>query len=190
MNVNRQSGFTMMEVLVAAIILMVSLLGMGALQSTAMKRNTSSMNKTQAMEAMAYITDAMRSQSSYRPSNQGVNPVYNNFEADFWGGNNYQSNLLADCAAGCNRAQMTQHMLAEWEGMLGGLPQGKGFIQQRNNTFQVDGVNVPTTVYDVTIMWDDRQLAQNSDGSSVALDTECSGNANVSLACMKMTVLP
>lgn len=187
---NQQSGFTMIEVLVAAIILMVSLLGMGALQSTAMKRNTSAMNKTQAMEAMTYIADAMRSQSSWKPSNQGVNAVYDGFGADFWGENNYQSNLITDCGSGCTRNAMANSMLAQWEAMIGQLPKGKGFIQSQLVELEVDGNDVPTTVYNVTIMWDDRQLAQNYDGSSVELDTDCSGNVNVSLACMRMTILP
>ena len=39
-----QSGFTLLEVLVASIIMMVSLLGLGALQSTSMQKNISAMH--------------------------------------------------------------------------------------------------------------------------------------------------
>jgi len=176
----------------AAVILMVSLLGMGALQSTAMKRNTSAMNKVHAMEAASYIGDAIKSQVSSNPdANQGVSAFFNNFSADYWGENNYQSHLVSDCGTGCGRNQMIQHMLAEWEFMIGeSLPRGQGLITPLVRSLNVDGNNVQTTFYEVTIMWDDRQMAQNNDGSDVDLGTGCSGNPSVDLTCMKTFIQP
>ena len=190
MNKNHQSGFTMVEVLVAAIILMVSLLGMGALQSTAMKRNISSMNKTKAMEAMTYIGDAIRSQFSTRPSNQGIDASYNDIDADLWGNKKYQDYINLDCSNGCSRKAMTNFMLADWERMIGELPKGQGTVDLLIEDREVDGVNVSTAFYEVVIMWDDRQLAQNSDGSTNELGTGCSGNYKVDLACMKLVIRP
>jgi len=190
MNQNRQSGFTMIEVLVAAIILMVALLGMGVLQSTAMKRNISSMNKTKAMEAMTYIGDALRSQFSTRPSNQGVDAAYSDVDADLWGAEKYQDHINLDCSNGCTRQAMTDFMLADWELMIGELPKGQGTIDLVVEDREVEGVNVSTTFYEVVIRWDDRQMAQKSDGSVDQLGTACSGNYMVDLACMKLVIRP
>lgn len=186
-----QSGYTILEVLVAAIILMSSLLGMGALQSTAMKKNTSAMNKTQVMEASRYIADALRSQVSTKGNNNlGVDPNYNGFRADFRGAN-HQADYIEDCGSGCDRQTMTAHMLAEWERMIGeNLPQGKGTIQQVIENKLVDGQNQQTTYYRITIMWDDRQMAQNSDGTVAQLLEDCSGNPKVSLTCNTIIVQP
>ncbi|GLQ33683.1 hypothetical protein [Litoribrevibacter albus] len=187
-----QVGYTIIEVIAAAVILMVSLLGMGVLQSTAMKRNTSAMNKVYAMEAATYISDAIKSQVSSNPtSNQGVSALYDSFSADFWGSPNYQANLVTDCGTGCARTTMIRHMLAEWEMMIGeSLPKGQGKIERKTDSLKVEGTGVQTTYYEVTIMWDDRQMAQNSDGSDVELGTKCSGNPKIDLTCMKTIVRP
>lgn len=192
MNNRQQSGFTMIEVLVAAIIMMVSLLGMGALQSTSMKKNTSAMNKTQAMESMNYMGDALRSQwSTIADNDEGVLAVYNRFTADFWGSSNYQSNFVDSCGSGCNREVMAKHMLAEWERMIGEqLPKGQGKIERIIEDKKVDGTNVQTTYYKVTIMWDDRQMAINGDGSKNTLGTGCSGNPKVDLTCYVTLIHP
>ncbi|MFC3152179.1 type IV pilus modification protein PilV [Litoribrevibacter euphylliae] len=187
-----QSGFTMIEVLVAAIILMASLLGMGALQSTTMNKTNSAMNKTQATEAMNYIANALRSQWSTNPSQDtGVDAAYNDFVADFASGSNYQNNFVDDCGSGCSRQQMTDHMLASWERMIGeNLPQGKGTIVQQTKNLDVDGDSVSTTYYEITIMWDDRQMAQQASGEMATLGTNCSGNPKVDLACLRAIVRP
>jgi len=191
-NVKQQSGFTILEVLVAAIIMMVSLLGMGALQSTAMKKNISAMNKTQAMEAVNYIGDALRSQISTKANlNDGIHADYDDFKADYWGASNSQSNYITDCGAGCSRDAMVKHMLAEWERMIGeGLPKGKGLITPVLANRLVDGTNMQTTYYKITLMWDDRQMAMNDSGGAVALDENCSGNPKVSLTCYETIIQP
>lgn len=192
MMIKNQSGFTLVEVLAAAIILMVSLLGMGALQSTAMKRTTSSINKTYAMEAANYISDAIKSQvSSDASKNLNVSNLYDSFTADFWGESNYQNNLITSCGGGCARDTMIRHMLAEWEQMIGeSLPRGQGTIEQVVQNMNVDGNSVQTTYYKVIIMWDDRQKAHNSDGSEIELGTGCSGNPKVDLTCMTTIIRP
>jgi type IV pilus modification protein PilV len=192
MKLRIQTGYTMLEVLVAAIILMVALLGMGALQSTAMKRNTSAINKTYAMESATYIGDAIKSQLSTKAiSNQGVSADYQDFTADFWGDGNYQSNLVEDCGSGCTRDVMTKHMLAEWERMIGeNLPKGQGKITSVVENKRVDGSDVQTTYYEIVVMWDDRQRAQSTDGSEIELGTGCSGNPKVDLTCMTTIIRP
>ena len=183
-----QSGFTLLEVLVASIIMMVSLLGLGALQSTSMQKNISAMHKTQAMESLNYINDALRSQLSV---GQTIDAVFDGFEAKYWESSNYQSNYVTSCGTGCSRDVMVKHMLAEWEKMIGeNLPFGRGKIDQKTATLDVDGSAISTDYYEVTVMWDDRQVAQNTDGSYTTLGTNCSSNPKVDLSCMTTIVLP
>ncbi|GAA3941826.1 prepilin-type N-terminal cleavage/methylation domain-containing protein [Litoribacillus peritrichatus] len=185
---NCHSGFTLLEVLVASIIMMVSLLGLGALQSTSMQKNISAMHKTQAMESLNLLNDALRSQLSV---GQSIDAVYDDFEAKYWESSNYQSHFVESCGSGCSRDAMVKHMLAAWEKMIGeNLPHGRGKIEKKTATLDVDGAGTSTEYYEVTVMWDDRQLAQNTDGSYVALGTGCSGNPKVDLSCMKTIVLP
>lgn len=183
-----QYGFSLLEVMVAAIIMMVSLLGLGALQSTSMQKNISAMHKTQAMESLNFLSDALRSQLS---TGQSIHSVYDDFEAKYWESSNYQSHYVESCGSGCSRDAMLKHMLAAWEKMIGeNLPYGRGKLEKKANTLDVDGLGISTEYYEVTVMWDDRQLAQNTDGSYTALGTNCSGNPKVDLTCMKTIVLP
>lgn len=54
------SGATLIEILVALLVLSFGLLGMAALQARALKGNQSAMQRTQAVLMSYYILDAMR----------------------------------------------------------------------------------------------------------------------------------
>ncbi|MFM7330684.1 MAG: type IV pilus modification protein PilV [Brachymonas sp.] len=56
----KQSGVSLIEVLVAVLILSFGLLGMGALQTRALQGNQSSTQKSQAIVLTNYMMDAMR----------------------------------------------------------------------------------------------------------------------------------
>lgn len=56
----RQKGTTLIEILVAMLVLSFGLLGMAALQARALKGNQSAMQRTQAVLMSYYILDAMR----------------------------------------------------------------------------------------------------------------------------------
>lgn len=55
-----QAGFSLLEVLIAVLVLSVGLLGMAALQINAMKNNQSSYQRTQAVMLSYFMLDAMR----------------------------------------------------------------------------------------------------------------------------------
>ena len=56
----KQKGATLIEILVAVLVLSFGLLGMAALQARALKGNQSAMQRTQAVMMSYYILDAMR----------------------------------------------------------------------------------------------------------------------------------
>lgn len=57
---NRQTGFTLIEVLIAVIVLGVGLLGIAALQANALKANHSALQRSQAVMLAYFMLDAMR----------------------------------------------------------------------------------------------------------------------------------
>jgi len=57
---NKQAGFSMIEVLVAVLVLAIGLLGVAALQTNALKNNQSAFQRSQASMLAYYMMDAMR----------------------------------------------------------------------------------------------------------------------------------
>jgi len=112
----RQRGFTLIEVLVAGLILAIGLVGVAGLQAFSLKNNQSAFMRSQAT-ALAYdLADRMR--SNVAGANGGF---YDPATAA----------LTAGCAAtsGCSPAQMAQHDLAEWNNTVATyLPLGEGFV--------------------------------------------------------------
>lgn len=58
--VRRHSGFSLIEVLIAVLVLGVGLLGVAALQTNALKNNQLSLQRTQATAMIYFMFDAMR----------------------------------------------------------------------------------------------------------------------------------
>jgi len=56
----RQTGATLLEVLVAVLILSLGLLGLGAMQANALKNNQSSFERTQAVMLTYFLIDSVR----------------------------------------------------------------------------------------------------------------------------------
>lgn len=113
---NRQSGFSLIEVLVAAFVLSVGLVGVAGLQAMSLKNNQSAYMRSLA-SAFAYdLADRMRSNVS------GAN-------AGFY--DPAQAAVSAQCGTptGCSSQEMAENDLSEWLGSLtGSLPMGSGFV--------------------------------------------------------------
>ena len=68
----RQAGFSLIEVLVAVLVLGVGMLGIAALQLNAMRNNQLSLQRTQAVTMIYFMLDALRANRS-----DAVNGNYN-----------------------------------------------------------------------------------------------------------------
>lgn len=143
-----QAGFTLIEVLVSALILSIGLVGVAALQAFSLKTNQSAFMRSQAT-ALAYdLADRMRSNLD------GAN------------GNFYDPALAVldpNCTttAGCTPAVMALHDLAEWNAAINTyLPMGQGFVCIDSTPYdgtnaadpQCDGIG---TQFSVKVWWDD-----------------------------------
>ena len=115
------TGFSLLEVLIALVILSVGLLGIAALISTALKSNGSAYMRTQAT-ALAYnIIDRMRANL----------PAANNLAYKVsMPASAATGNIPATCTvANCTSAQLAIYDIGQWEYDLGTqLPQGRGAV--------------------------------------------------------------
>ncbi len=145
MNINTSKGFTIVEVLVAMVILSIGVLGLGVLQLTSLQNTQGGQMKAQASILAYDIIDSMRVNiASVTAGNYGIaidseTPATTNcYGAD------------ADCTA----AQMATSDLNHWRTSLDSvLPSGTGGI----TTTDIGGSTLAT----ITITWVDPYSAAN-----------------------------
>ena len=126
---SKQKGVSLIESLIALLVISVGLLGIAALQITAMSQNGSALNHSQAVWIAYNISDRIRSNDSQFANYSGIDT---------------NTSYSQDCmASACTNAQMLTADAADLGTMVGSLPAGRGII-----TNNADGLVV-------SIMWDD-----------------------------------
>jgi type IV pilus assembly protein PilV len=116
MTIRQQRGFTLIEVLVAALVLAIGLIGVAGLQAVSLRANQSALMRSQAT-ALAYdLADRMRANvpaasiGSYDPATASV---------------------TTGCTSnsGCAPTSLAQNDLSEWSDLIADhLPAGEGFV--------------------------------------------------------------
>ncbi|MFK5949112.1 MAG: type IV pilus modification protein PilV [Methylococcales bacterium] len=139
----KNTGFTLIEVLISMLILAVGLLGLAALQANGLKNNVSAYNRSQATQLAYDIADRMRTNMADAGTLAASTYIYTT------------ENPIAtvavqnDCkqvANTCTTAQMAQNDLFEWNTDINNLlPLGSGDIA------------VVGSIFTVTINWDDNR---------------------------------
>ncbi len=129
-----ERGFTLLEVLIAVLVLSIGLLGLAGLQTFSLRNNHSAFLRSQAI-VLAY--DALDRVRGNRDQAASYNTTFN------------ASPSAVNCSSMCSSAQVAQHDLAAWKGEVGRLPGGQGQI--------TIGANSKATV---EVRWiDDRDTA-------------------------------
>lgn len=110
--INRQDGFTLIEILVAVLILSLGLLGLAGLQAASMRANHSAYLRSQATQLAYDIADRMRANMA------GVKDVNGKMY--------YNDPILAPqpacyTSAGCSAAQLAGDDAARWTADLQAL---------------------------------------------------------------------
>jgi type IV pilus assembly protein PilV len=136
---NECAGFTLIEVLVAVLVLAIGLLGMAGLQTYSVGNTHSAYLRSQATFLSYDIIDRMRANPG-----QAQAGSYNTVFADA------PPTSPPNCETSvCTPAQMASFDLSQWLlGLAGRLPGGDGQI-----TTDVTG-----TIYTVAVSWDDRDV--------------------------------
>lgn len=144
----QQRGFSLVEVLVAVLVLSVGLVGIAGLQVAAMKTNQSAYMRSQAT-ALAYsLGDRMRSNVPAA--------ALNAYDAAMAGS-------VPACASvvGCLPQEMAQNDLAEWNAAVAThLPMGAGIVCIDSTPYDGSGAADAAcdgngTQHTVKIWWDD-----------------------------------
>lgn len=133
----KKNGFTLLEVLVALVVLSVGMLGIAALYVDSVARGRSALARTKAVVLVADMADRIR-------ANNIAGAAYGGAPAD---------NDCADAGANgnklCSPAEMAAHDIMLWQAIISdpkvGLPDGAGSITH-------DGSTNPDT-YEITISW-------------------------------------
>jgi type IV pilus assembly protein PilV len=128
MNVRRSSGFTIVEVLVALVVLSVGMLGIAGLYVTTLRASGSALYRTQAVSLATDMADRIR-----------ANPL---------GGDSYSgAGANRNCVAGgvdCSAQQMAEDDVFRWRQQLTVLPGANGAVAR---------VAGPPQAYTITVSW-------------------------------------
>ena len=153
-----QSGISMVEVLVAVVILSFGLLGLAGLQADGLRSNNDAYMKSQATLLAYDMLDRMRANF------QGVE---NGFYDDLF---STPPDDPACIDSGCSIQQMSQHDAYEWSGKVAELlPGGQGRVIGSGSG----------SIFTITVMWDERRTG--------ATGTDCGDDPQVDLTCFTLS---
>jgi type IV pilus assembly protein PilV len=128
MNVRRNSGFSIVEVLVALVVLSVGMLGIAGLYVTTLRASGSALYRTQAVSLASDMADRIRANPFGRETYEGAGADRN-------------------CVAGgvdCSAQQMAEDDVFRWRTQLGVLPSGAGAVTHDAG---------PPDSYVITVSW-------------------------------------
>ncbi len=144
----RQSGFTLIEVLVSVLVLAIGLVGVAALQGVSLQNTQSAFMRSQAT-ALAYdLADRMR--ANVESARAGL------YDPE-------TATVVSTCnsTTGCTAQDMAKNDLAEWNAAIATyLPMGQGFVcvdSTPNDGASADspGCDASGTQLTIKIWWDD-----------------------------------
>ncbi|MGH8693564.1 MAG: type IV pilus modification protein PilV [Burkholderiales bacterium] len=165
---SRSDGFTLIEVLVALVIMAIGLLALVAIQLVTLRNNSGSYLRSQAAVAVGDLVDRMRVNQTV--ANTTTNYVHATPDAAPPNGPN--------CDAGtCDENQIAAYDLNQWWASTFTILPGMGAT--------VTCTPNPCTgnsVYTITVMWDD--------GRTGATGTACGPDPNVDRLCYRVSFDP
>lgn len=145
---SKQRGITIIEVLVAMLILAVGLLGMASLQVRAVSDTTNASFRSIAIFYANDMADRIRANPAGEQGN-----LYNSVA-----GNAEKSNCKT--TTGCNFTDMAAHDKWEWLQAIGNaLPGGTGTLSKSGDE------------YTVTVSWNTRSNVEDAGGNQQTMET-------------------
>ena len=132
----RIAGFTLIEAMVALLVISVGMIGVAALHAQTLAMSGTALRRTTAISLAGDIADRIR-------VNRGAEAAYAGAAAD-----NNCDDPTGGGGVDCSQAEMAAHDLFVWQGQIAAsLPAGVGAVA-------VDTTTNPTT-YTVTITWNE-----------------------------------
>lgn len=154
-------GFSLIEVLVALAVLSIGLLGLAALQTTGLKFNHQSYERTQAVLQAYDIIDRMRANKS--GTGGTINTAYNSVAL----GNLPTISQYCTTASTCTGDQLALFDIRSWNATNASvLSEGRGAICKGNFTNvnnEPTGCTPGGSIYSVAITWRENDLKSRLD---------------------------
>jgi type IV pilus assembly protein PilV len=139
---SRDQGFTLIEVLIALVVLAIGMLGIAALYIEGLRASRSALVRSEAVVLASNMADRIR-------ANPEAGAAYGQPAA-----NNPNANCVAG-GAGCSPAQMAAHDLRVWlDAIAAQLPEGSGTVEFEDVSPN-DGI---PAAFDVTVTWTEAGL--------------------------------
>ena len=162
MQMTNNKGFTMVEVMVAMLVLAIGLLGLAGLQASGFRQNANALYRTFAMMQAYDMADRIRA--------NGVGRLAGNYDTITTG-----IPAAQNCSAACTPLELAAYDAWEWNTLNSQLlPSGTGSVA-------VAGV-APNQMFTVTVMWDEERTG--------VAGTNCGGNPTVDLKCYSFNFTP
>jgi type IV pilus assembly protein PilV len=145
-----QSGFTLLEILVAVFVLSIGLLGLASLQVTALRNDQSAFMRTQATILVYDLADRMRANA-------------NAVTSGFYNPANAATTSACTTISGCTTQEMAQTDLQEWlDGIAAYLPAGDGWVCIDSTPNDGTGSGAPAcdgtgSNFAIKVWWDDER---------------------------------
>ena len=159
----KSRGFTLIEILVAVLVLALGLIGLAALQATGIKNVQTAYNRSQAIHLAQDMADRIRANTSAAAVYADVdNNGPDVGQSPLPGGTN-----VSACLSSCTVQQLAQNDVYHWKQAIdSALPSGCGSIARGNGSASAIsngcGGQIPANVmgltsntYIITINWDE-----------------------------------
>ena len=144
----RPAGFTLLEVLVALVVLSIGLLGLSGLQTSSLRNNHAAFLRSQATLLKTDIIDRMR--ANRESATAGAYDIAYNATPDD-----------VSCVGSCSANDVADIDLFEWRAYVGRLPGGESEVTTFEESVVVDGVSVTVDVAEVKVRWADTRDSAN-----------------------------
>ncbi len=161
MSVTAEKGVTLVEVLVAVLVLSIGLLGLAQLQMTSLRQSQSALLRSQATLLAYDITDRMRANPGGVTAGYYNQPTVSGGAADNdCGFVDATGTSVNSNPSTCTPQQLAQNDLLEWRNTLGRtLPTGQGTVcldsTPEDGTPSAPACDNLGTVYVVKVWWVD-----------------------------------
>ncbi len=157
-----QAGMSLIEALIALLVISIGLLGIAALQISSLQQSSSANWHSQAVWYNYEMTDRINAnRAGFLDVNGNISQAV---LAAAYSGIDTNGSYNQDCQSGpCTAAQMVQADAQEWQTLVQNLPQGRGFVNR-----------TATGMLVVSVMWNDGATQTNcTNGESDSANMTC-----------------
>jgi type IV pilus assembly protein PilV len=164
-NSHRQHGFTLLELLIALLVLSIGLLGLAALQTIGLRSNQMGSMRTVATQTAYDITDRMR-------ANPDGMTIANQYYV--LGTGDATPGIATDCdAEACNTQELADFDLGQWRTRINSLPGGLSQVTQ--------ATTAGFTSHTITVHW-------NESRNPAVTGLNCPPLDSTDLRCVQLTL--